>query len=49
MKEVTVPEKWNVAELKPIAKDRGYEVLNYLDNARYEKITGYEILYEGGK
>jgi hypothetical protein len=49
VKEVTVPEKWNVAELKPIAKDRGYEVLNYLDNARYEKITGYEILYEGGK
>ena len=49
MKEVTVPEKWNVAELKPIAKDRGYEVLNYLDNARYEKITGYETVYEGGK
>ena len=49
VKEVTVPEKWNVAELKPIAKDRGYEVLNYLDNARYEKITGYEILYKGGK
>ena len=49
VKEVTVPEKWNVAELKPIAKDRGYEVLNYLDNARYEKITGYETVYEGGK
>lgn len=49
VKEVTVPEKWNVAELKPIAKDRGYEVLNYLDNARIEKITGYETVYEGGK
>ena len=49
VKEVTVPEKWNVAELKPIAKDRGYEVLNYLDNARYEKITGSETVYEGGK
>ena len=47
VKEVTVPEKWNVAELKPIAKDRGHEVLRYLDDARYEKITGYEILYEG--
>jgi len=49
VKEVTVPEKWNVAELKPIAKDRGYEVLKYLDDARIEKITGYETVYEGGK
>ena len=49
VKEVTVPEKWNVAELKPIAKDRGFKVLKYLDDARYEKITGYETVYEGGK
>ena len=49
VKEVTVPEKWNVAELKPIAKDRGFKVLKYLDDARIEKITGYETVYEGGK
>ena len=49
VKEVTVPEKWNVAELKPIAKDHGFKVLKYLDDARYEKITGYETVYEGGK
>jgi hypothetical protein len=45
----TVPEKWNVAELKPIAKDHGFKVLKYLDDARMEQITGYETVYEGGK
>ena len=45
----TVPEKFDVRKLEPIAKDHGYKVLKYLDDARIEKITGYETVYEGGK